>query len=83
MKKPVLKFVKMTTTITTYGVGKTYNDAVQVAFDQAYDFVVSSQNILEDATVEFEEVKQGDTNYDDVAIETFDFAEDDDNEEAK
>lgn len=69
MKKREIRFIKMTTTITTYGVGKSFEEAVRMANEQAYDFVESSQNILEDASVEYEQVKQEDTYFDDVAIE--------------
>ena len=74
MEKRELKFVKMTTTITTYGLGKTLEeakiDARSETIDYAYNISISPNDYLRDA--QYQEVKQEDTNFDDVVIEMFD-----------
>ena len=68
-----LKFVKMTTTLITYGVGKTVEDAKQQArsetIDYAYHISTFSKDYLEKAKPTYEEVREEDTSLDKSYIE--------------
>jgi hypothetical protein len=68
-----LKFVKMTTTLVTYGVGKTIEDAKQQArsetIDYANDISINPKQYLDAAKPSYEEVREEDTSLDKTYIE--------------
>lgn len=70
MKKPKLKFVKLTITATYYGVGKDLEEAKDFAFREFLEHQSQVQYSY-DVDQEYEEVKEEDTSLDKVFIETY------------
>ena len=67
-----LKFVKMTTTLITYGVGKTVEDAKQQARSETIDYAYNIslyKDHLDAAKPVYEEVREEDTSLDKSYIE--------------
>lgn len=70
MKKPKLKFVKLTITSIYYGVGKDLEEAKDFAFNEFLEHQ-SQVSYAYDVDQEYAQVKEEDVSLDKVFIETY------------